>query len=307
MEYSSIITACALLFAGSVCAQQQDTVKVNNGDTQIKVSSDHNVIIQRNGGNSDQDSLAMTVKKGATDTIKLGDDVLVLIKHHGDNQTVVKDSESKKTKKNELSYWQGMDVGVNGLLNSNYGLDLGPGNEKIQIDYAHSRVVSFNMLQFKARLVKDYVGLLTGLSVQFNSYKLLNDYDLSFFNDSIFGTQSGSRNNQKNKLRATYLGIPLLVEFNTSEKPKKSFHLSAGVIGRLKIGSMYKEKYKEAGNTYKTSKKGNLYFNTWQLDATVRIGYGWVTLFGTVGLQPFFKDGVSPKSYAWSTGIALRV
>ena len=111
----------------------------------------------------------------------------------------------------------------------------------------------------------------------------------------------------KNKLRAIYFGIPLMIEFNTSKNPDNNFHISAGVVGKILIGEMYKIKYSREGNNYKDKFKQNLYFNTLQADAMLRVGYRNFTLFGTAGLLPLFDEDNAPELYSFAAGIFIKI
>ena len=117
---------------------------------------------------------------------------------------------------------------------------------------------------------------------------------------------TGERNVNKNKLRAEYVGIPLLLEFNTSLDPDKAFHISAGVVGKVRLGNMYKQKYEEDGNNNKASLKGELGMNRWAADAMLRIGYRRLTIFGQVGLLPLFDNENTQDVYPVSVGFMIK-
>jgi hypothetical protein len=39
--------------------------------------------------------------------------------------------------------------------------------------------------------------------------------------------------------------------------------------------------------------------------ATMRVGYGNVSLFGTYSLTPVFKEGFGPKLSTWTAGVSI--
>ena len=215
--------------------------------------------------------------------------------------------EEKDDNKYELTWWNGVDIGVNGILNENYDFNLSESTEFLAPEYGKSRYISFNMGQVKGNIVKDYVGFTMGFSFQFYNYKYNGDNDFVFAGDSLFSVPSGEKNVTKNKLRATYIAVPAMLEFNTSLDPKKSFHISAGVVGKVLIGDMYKQKYSFEGNDNKASLKGDLGFNRWAADAMVRVGYRRLTLFTQVGLLPLFDNDNTEDVYTFAAGLFIKI
>lgn len=218
-------------------------------------------------------------------------------------------SEKKKDKndKYDLTWWNGVDVGVNGILGKNRDFNLGDENAFLEPRLAQSRYIAFNFAELKGRIVKDYVGFTTGLTVEIYNFKYGGSNDFAFGGDSLFAFPSGEKNITKNKLRAEYVGIPLLLEINTSDDPDRAFHISAGVIGKVRLGNMYKQKYDIDGNNNKTTIKGELGLNRWALDATARIGYGYWTVFAQVGILPMFDNDNTGDVYNFATGIAFTI
>jgi len=218
-------------------------------------------------------------------------------------------SENKKEKndKYDLTWWNGVDVGVNGILGKNHDFALGDESSFLEPRLAQSRYIAFNFAQVKARIVKDYVGITTGLTFEIYSFKYGGSDQFVFAGDSLFSAPSGEKNITKNKLRAEYVGIPLLLEINTSDDPDRAFHISAGVIGKVRLGNMYKQKFDLDGDNSKTSIKGDLGLNRWALDATARIGYGYFTVFAQVGILPMFDNDNTGDVYNFATGIAFTI
>ncbi len=218
-------------------------------------------------------------------------------------------SQEKKDKndKYDLTWWSGVDVGVNGILGRNRDFALGDESAFLEPRLAQSRYIAFNFAEVKARIVKDYVGITTGLTFEIYSFKYGGSNEFVFAGDSLFSSPSGEKNITKNKLRAEYVGIPLLLEINTSDDPDRAFHISAGVIGKVRLGNMYKQKFDIDGDNSKTAIKGDLGLNRWALDATARIGYGYWTVFAQVGILPMFDNDNTGDVYNFATGIAFTL
>lgn len=221
------------------------------------------------------------------------------------NKPTVETSKPRSSKY-DLTWWDGIDLGINGIAEFNSGSTPDPESEILNSRPIQSRYISFNFAQVKLRLIKDYVGLASGMSFQIYNYNYGGSTEFAF-GDSLVAFPSGNKNVNKNKFRPSYFAMPLLLEFNTSLDPKKSFHVSAGVIGKVLIGTMYKQKYELDGDRFKTNIKGNMGLNRWGLDATVRVGYRKLTFFGQMGLLPLFENtDNNPDVFTYAAGINLR-
>ena len=221
-----------------------------------------------------------------------------------DDDDVDKDWDPKYA----LTWWNGVDVGVNGILNEDFGLSLSqdPASGMLEPEYGRSRYIAFNFAQVKGRIVKDYVGIVTGLTFQIYNWKFSGSDQLVFAGDSMGLAPTGDKNVNKNKLRASYIGVPVMLEFNTSLDPDKSFHITAGVVGKVRIENMYKQKFSLDGNDNKTALKGDLGLNRWGADAMVRIGYKRLTVFGQVGLLPLFDNDNTQDVYPFAVGLFIK-
>ena len=232
---------------------------------------------------------------------------ITIVKKNTENNDSDDGKPIEEGKKYQLTWWNGIDIGVNGILSGNHDFNLTNEVGFLEPDYGKSRYIAFNAGQVKGRIVKDYVGFTMGLSVQFYNYKYNGDNDFVFAGDSLFSIPSGEKNVTKNKLRTTYLAVPAMLEFNTSLDPDKAFHISAGVVGKILIGDMYKQKFSYMSNDNKTSIKGDLGFNRWAADAMVRVGYRRLTLFAQTGLLPLFDNANTSDVYTFSAGLFIKV
>ncbi len=244
-----------------------------------------------------------------TTRLKLGSTRVIIIEEK--NRTTIVEGDTiqapKKKKKNrgDFGHWAGFDIGVNGFLTYDNQLDLPTEARFLELDYSRSLTFRLNFLEKRIRIIGDFVALTTGMGVQWNRYGLKNNYDVSFNKDSIFGVENTSVNYTKNLLKATYLQIPLMLDLNTSHNAKRSFHLSAGVIGGYKITSRLKTRFEDEGRTYKNKTKGHYQFNPFQAYATVQVGYGKFTLFANYGLTRIFEKNKGPQLYPFTIGVKV--
>ncbi|MFM1931699.1 MAG: hypothetical protein RL226_1002 [Bacteroidota bacterium] len=258
-----------------------------------------------------QDTIPAPIAPAAPDTtkIKMGS-LKVIIVDEGDSQqdtTSFEDELEEPEKPSYNGHWDGVDLGINILLSPNNSTDLGPNNEWLDLDYSRSLNWSLNLFEKYFPIVNDNVGIVTGLGVNYKSFGLKNNVAVQNVSDSTFAVTipDSLYTFSKNKLRATYLQVPLLIELNTNQKDDKSFHFAFGVTGGLRIGSIVKQEYEMDGQKVRTRVKNDYNFNDFQLDGTVRIGHGNLTLWVNYGLLPLFEKDKGPEVMAMSAGITL--
>jgi hypothetical protein len=217
------------------------------------------------------------------------------------------DAELKKfVPKEKFSTWNGMYLGVNGLLTTGNSLNLGSNNKFLELDYSKSVTFGWNFADLKFKIVPKYVSLTTGLGVQWNKYGFKNNYTLRYNSDSVYGVLDTNITFTKNKLSATYLQVPLMIEIKTNERMSKAFHFGFGVVGSYKLGSNLKQGYSLNGFATDGKFKGHYQLNPFQLYATARLGYGKrFTVFANYGLMPVFESGKGPSLRPFTMGIYL--
>lgn len=238
-----------------------------------------------------------------TTTIKFKHSTIYIVTDNDPDTVDVK--EEDRNRKSELTYWSGIDLGINGFISPSGDVDLGKENDYLEVQYPQSRTLSINFIEQKLRLFKDYVGINTGAGIQWNSYQLANDYSLSSTKDTLFAVIDSSINLKKNKFRTTWLNVPLLLEFNTSKEQKHNVHLAAGVVGGLHIGTMYKQKFTSDGVSSRYKTKNDFNVAPYKLEAMVRLGYGSFNLFASYQLTELFDKGKGPELYPFTLGLTL--
>lgn len=243
---------------------------------------------------------------------------------------ILKDLRTQR--RNQFTYWSGVDIGLNMLLGPDGSTDLPKEADYMELDQANSRFVAINIMEQKIEFGSHHFGLLTGLGWECNSYRLKNNNLLQFENDSVFAIPVESPEYRKNKLRQIGIRVPLMLEFNTKrakmptaddlmaaardtvggKKPgsfdfsnKHNFHIAVGMVGSLYYESMYKQKYTENGNVEKDTSKGDHYLLPYRAAAAVRIGYGSLNLFAEYSLTPFFEKNKGPELTPLTVGLTI--
>lgn len=206
------------------------------------------------------------------------------------------------------TYWSGIGLGINGFLNSNNGFDVPAGYEYLDLDYGKSINVSVNLLEHNFQLWKNHINLVTGLGLNFANYRFTGNYllqpDLGYIN----AIEDTVVKYKKNKLSTLYLDVPLMLQFDTKtfgKKDKSTVHLSAGIVGSVRIGSHIKQTYEENGATYKPKTKDDFNLSPFRYSAMVRIGVGKVDLYASYALNGLFKEKEGPQLYPFTVGIML--
>lgn len=243
-------------------------------------------------------------EKKDTTRVNLGKvEVLIVESDNHSEDTVI--INPKEHRDNE-AHWAGVDFGFTVLMNQAGGTTF-LGEPYLKNDIARSHVWNFNILEHKFKIVKEYVGLTTGLGFSLNQVSFDNNYIFGVAGDSTFAIQDTIIGYDKNKIRATYLTVPLLLEFNTNKNNDKGFYLAAGVVGGLRIASRYKTVYKMDGDKIKSVQKGDYNLNPFKLDATVRLGYGDFGAFASYNLLPLFENGaMANAAYPLTAGLTLN-
>lgn len=253
--------------------QDKDTTRVNLGKTTI-------LIIENESGDIDGLEEIDTVEED------------------------VDEIDEKESKKSE-AHWAGLDFGFNVLTGQNFDNSF-KTTPYWKNDPAKSQVWNLNILEHKFNFGTPYVGLTTGLGFNFTSVAFKDDYILNASADSVFAVIDTVNTYSKNKLKASYLTVPLLLEFTTNADEDKSFYLAAGVVGGVRIGSKIKREGEFDGKRFEQKVKGTYGLNPFKLDAAVRLGYDDWGLFASYSLLPLFESGKTVEVYPLNFGLSLN-
>lgn len=247
-------------------------------------------------------------EKGDTTRMNFGKMELIVVEHGGGEfddeeptDTIDASPSEEEAERNE-AHWAGLDFGVGLLMNNAYGTNF-ENNPYWENDPAKSFNFGLNLMEHKFKIYKHYVGLTTGLGFNFTQIGFNNNYILTTTADSIYAEIDTVYSYSKNKLRATYLQVPLLLEFNTSTDDDKNFYLAAGVIGGVRIASKVKREGEWEGKEFEVNKKGQYGLNSFKLDATVRLGYADWGAFATYSLIPLFETGKTVDVHPFTVGL----
>lgn len=214
------------------------------------------------------------------------------------------DCDDCESKGDGNSIWSGLGINANGFLNTNKELASASELGFLALDPAKSLGIQFNFAEKRFPIVKEYLGVVTGLGIQWNRYALKGDYDLSVVNDTLVGISTGL-NFSKNVLSSSYLQAPLLLQISTNKDSNKAWNISAGVVGGIRIDARQMQKWEADGKKNKDKTKDDFGFNPFQASLMATVGYGDWSLYMTYGLTDVFNEGTAPKVRGVNAGILL--
>lgn len=302
--YSLII----ILLAPILAKAQSDTININVNDQVSVVIEDDKVevVTDTTNGNVEYIRVYSDSRGSDTTTIEFGSYNIVI-----QDDAIELNRNKKRNRESswrELTYFAGLDIGVNGYIMPDGSFTLPKGDEYdfLALNWGNSRTFSINPLEFKIKIYENFIGITTGLGIEWNSYRLRDlDWKMAFNADSTYGVYDPNKGTNKSKFRLTYINAPFLLEFNTSRYRKNNFHFAAGVVIGWRIQSMYKQRYENNTGKHKDRTVGTFNMQPFRFNAMVRFGYGGLNLFATYSINEMFRAGSAPELYQVSAGITI--
>ncbi|MBM3454738.1 MAG: PorT family protein [Bacteroidetes bacterium] len=202
--------------------------------------------------------------------------------------------------------WAGMDFGM---------MTTGRSDEW-KNNIVQSSSFSLNIYEYKLPIFKQYLGLTTGLGINFKTFTFDDKYTLLSSDTSVSLAMGNptlldpSAEVRSSRLNLGYFQVPLLLDFSTKKREKKSFYLAAGVVGGIRMYANYNMRGKYAdgdrfNNTLTDNKK--FHSNLWNLEAMLRIGYGALGVYGSYNLTNLFDSDVAPNIAPIVFGFTVNV
>jgi len=261
------------------------------------------------------------------------DSIVVYIDKKGDNDISCASNWStfpfccKKGKYN--GHWAGVDFGWNGYVTKDFNMEFPQSEQYLNLNTARSLMVNLNPLELNVNIAGNKFGFTSGLGFTLNNYYFSNSY--TWISDSTelkayntINDKESSVSMKVNKLFVSYITLPLLFEFQTNPGHRiSSFHITAGVIGGLRLQSYQKQRlYQWQDTYYLVDDNGDriasfyasnavirnhhpYHLNPFKVDASLRIGWSFLNLFATYSLTPMFQKNQGPEVYPWTVGITL--
>lgn len=275
------------------------------GSSTVKFKGDPKEVSAEASGSSSiakvvsDDSSKKARDKNDSTTINLRKKQLVIINKDSDNDISV------RVDNDDFHHWGGFAMGVNGWL-SNGGFSMPKTQEYMSLNYGKSLNFQLNF-EKDIHLYKNYINLVTGIGFEWNQYEFSNRTKLYPDSSYTYGMIDSSNvfSYKKNRLKSTFVNVPVLFEFNTNKNANKAFHIAVGVIGGYKLGSRTRQVLKNSGDEIRIIRKDDYNINPFRVNAHASIGYKNFTLFADYALTPLFENGKGPELYPFTIGVKL--
>ncbi|MDR1756671.1 MAG: outer membrane beta-barrel protein [Culturomica sp.] len=205
-------------------------------------------------------------------------------------------------------HWCGINLGFLNIANADYsGYEAYDGF--MDPDYSQSITLQANIFEKSLSLVpRNNFGLVLGLGLEYQHMQM-DQKNISFRreNHQIVPYRVPSEwDMKKNFFKNIYLTVPLLLEFQVPAKYSKRFHVSAGVVGGIRLHTKTKlVYYNENGNKKKNKKTDYYYVQPVKADLMAQAGYGWLHFWGTYSLTRLFQSGKGPEIHPYSLGAGI--
>lgn len=248
-------------------------------------------------------TFAQNNNKKDTTRINLGETEIIVISHENDNVLDTIDAAPLEGEKEKVkAHWAGLDMGFTALMNPSFGTAF---SEHPYWQNDPGRSMTWNLNLFEHKFGKT-VGFTTGMGFSFTQTAFKDNYLLVYTSDTLFAEIDSVNTYTKNKLRATYLTVPLLLDICSVKKGGDGFYLAAGFVGGVRISSRIKRIGELNGKEFRQELKGVFGLNAFRLDATVRTGYDNWGAFASYNLLPLFETTKTVAVYPLTVGLTLN-
>lgn len=249
------------------------------------------------------------VRKNDTTEIKIGKTRIVVIgdskvdKIYTDEDTISDGKNSisigKKSERYEKSYF-GLDLGFTSYLD-NGSFDLKDDNLELRPGKSSHVALIYHK---KINIINKKLNFIPGLGISWFNYRFEKDItpkkDTSVFSYTI----DQNVNLSKNKLSATYLEVPLMLQFqaNSTKNGKEGFRIAAGMEFGYLLGAKSKQISEKNG---KQKQRDDYNLQPFRYGAVARIAYQNFSIYGKYALNDLFQDSDQTKLTPVSFGISF--
>jgi len=298
-----------------------DHVVISSPDSQVYVSSPDNYT---DTTKVKVGSIDIEVVDGDTVTVRIGGHQLRV-----DDDGNVKWERVKAPRFN--GHWGGVEIGINGYVTPQINTSWDSKYDYLNLKYEHSVALNLNIWEQNIAFNKaKTIGMMTGLGLTWNNYFFSNDTKLVNGDSKLEGYYIAGASVRKTKLTNMYITVPVLFEFQTNNMNRnKRFHFTIGGVIGARITSHTKIYFNEANKEYRledpetgmpsfrkyttpdrdsrniVKNYNSFYQPPFRFDGRVSIGYGWLNVFATYGINGMFQKDRGPDLHPWTIGITL--
>jgi hypothetical protein len=202
-------------------------------------------------------------------------------------------------------HWTGLELGLNNFFDEDMTLSREGDASFMDLNTGRSTAVNLNFAQFSLGFGSSYIGIVTGLGIEFNNYFFDNNITIAEIDDQVVEVPLDGENLSKSKLTTTFLRVPVLLEgqFPHTSRGRRLF-ISAGIVGGFKLGSHTKVVFDSDGKD-KSKDKDDFNINPFRYGLTARLGYGCIAVYSDYYFTPMFVSGKGPALHPFNVGMAF--
>ena len=282
----------------SVIVSDEITIESNAPDSTLNAESDtvqirvgkHNIEIR-----TDEQKTIIDVEKIDEFESQWDDDDDDVIKPRKHRSFTLDNRNKQKFN----GHWASFDFGGNQLLNTVYP----DGAPQFLLTHPEkSFEVNINFAEYSFGF-GSYVGIVTGLGLNFNDYKFKNPYTIQRDENGVIQPIKIEDEGLKlTKLSTGYITAPLMLEFQIPGNfGEDRLYIAAGLIGGLKIGEHTKTKIDDV----KAKNKTDHAIAPRRWGYTARAGFNDFGIYATYYNTGLFEKGKGPKTTPFTVGVTL--
>lgn len=301
------------LKAKNLVVEQADIVASGASDLDLNVSkslkvyaegaSDVNFIGAPENVDIEIEGIANVNDKEAIGNILIKDGDTLSI---GNREIIITEDDIDKDNSDFNGHWGGIDFAFNGFLSPANELNIAPGNSFMDLEFSRSWGLELNLIEQSFNLVRNHIGLVTGLGLHIQNYRLDNTVRLISDSATLMSWTDTMSNSIRSKMVSSYLILPLMLEYQTnSENEKNSFHIGVGGFVGTRLSSHTKVSIDNGNGKDKIKSYDNYHLNPLKYGLMARIGWGHLNLFANYSLSTMFADNEGPEVYPLEFGITI--
>jgi hypothetical protein len=257
--------------------------------------------IKTSGAASVGSATSSTNASGDTTRVRLGSRDIIIIDDNQDGKVKIERNKRRKFRNN----WSGLELGINGYVTPERSLNLPGEAALIEPRYDKSTVFNLNLFQQSIPIISNNLGIYTGFGFTWNNYNFDNQTRLVHDREYL-GIIEDDRTMLKNRLRTTWINVPLMLELQTSNRRQvERFHIAGGIIVGARIGSNARYVYEDNGKRRREKDYSSFNIAPFRYDLSGRLGWGRINLFANYALNSLFLSDRGPELYPFSVGIRL--
>lgn len=191
-----------------------------------------------------------------------------------------------------------LDIGLSSYLFDG-SFELPKELDELDLLYGGSVNVNWHMFRHRLPIIKNTAFLEYGITASWSHYKFANDFEI-VPNSEEFTTVPSDVELKKNKLKTTFLEVPLMLTITPGRND--NYFISGGVYGGVLVGA--KQKIKSAdGDVNKIKDDFNL--NKFRYGIEGRIGLGPVSFYAQYSLVDLFREDQGPQLTPINIGLTV--